>query len=148
MVMQVAAGRPKLGVGVIVEDGEGRVLVGKRKGSHGAGQWSMPGGKPDDGESPAEAALRELFEETHLTVHTIDDCQIWGYDQFPEDDLHYVTVYFAVVSTDDPVLVEPDKCEGWVWRDPQELLDEYLTGRIELFPGTSEALTKWFDLGA
>jgi 8-oxo-dGTP diphosphatase len=45
----------------------GAVLVGRRApGSHLAGAWEFPGGKIDDGEEPAAAALRELREETAL----------------------------------------------------------------------------------
>jgi ADP-ribose pyrophosphatase YjhB (NUDIX family) len=35
--------RPKVGVGVMVLK-NGKVLIGKRKGAHGAGEWAWPGG--------------------------------------------------------------------------------------------------------
>jgi len=67
----------------IVGDEEGRAcfLITRRASSlrRHAGQWALPGGTTDEGESPAEGALRELFEEIGLTssaadvIGTLDD---------------------------------------------------------------------------
>ncbi|MDP3727652.1 MAG: NUDIX hydrolase [bacterium] len=40
-----------------------KVFIGKRAGGYGAGQWALIGGKPDEGESPADAIRREVREE-------------------------------------------------------------------------------------
>jgi len=59
--------RPYVGVGVIVfRDQE--VLIVKRKKDPNKGQWSIPGGKQMIGETIAEAAKRELLEETGVKV--------------------------------------------------------------------------------
>lgn len=58
---------PGLGVGVLVIE-NGRVLLGKRKGSHGAGTWSAPGGHLEYGESIENCAEREVLEETGLRI--------------------------------------------------------------------------------
>ena len=59
--------RPYVGVGVIVlRDQE--VLLVKRKKEPNKGQWSIPGGKQMIGETVAEAAHRELLEETGVKV--------------------------------------------------------------------------------
>jgi 8-oxo-dGTP diphosphatase len=57
--------RQRVGVGVMVVR-NGEVLFGRRRGAHGAGTWSLPGGHLDDGESAEAGALRELIEETGL----------------------------------------------------------------------------------
>lgn len=51
------------GAGVLVVNKEGKVLLGRRSDT---GQWSTPGGHVDPGEDFAEAAIRELREETGL----------------------------------------------------------------------------------
>jgi 8-oxo-dGTP pyrophosphatase MutT (NUDIX family) len=48
-----------------VRDGQGRVLLTRRADN---GRWCLPGGHIDPGESAAEACVREVFEETGLTV--------------------------------------------------------------------------------
>jgi 8-oxo-dGTP diphosphatase len=59
--------RPTPGVGVAVLDG-GRVLLVKRGREPGLGQWAVPGGKPEYGESLQVAARREVLEETGIEV--------------------------------------------------------------------------------
>lgn len=54
---------PKVAVGVILES-EGRLFLGRRTIDPGRGKWSFPSGYVDLGESTAEAALREVKEET------------------------------------------------------------------------------------
>jgi len=54
---------PKVGIGVIVINREGKVLIGKRIGAH-ARKYSIPGGHLDYGETFESAAIRELKEET------------------------------------------------------------------------------------
>ena len=38
---------PRVGVGVMIQNEKGEVLLGLRQGSHGAGEWSFPGGHLD-----------------------------------------------------------------------------------------------------
>jgi 8-oxo-dGTP pyrophosphatase MutT (NUDIX family) len=51
---------------VVAIDAEGRVLLVLH--SYGRYGWMAPGGKPDRGESPVEAGVRELFEETGVRL--------------------------------------------------------------------------------
>jgi 8-oxo-dGTP pyrophosphatase MutT (NUDIX family) len=48
-----------------VVDGDGRVLLGRRA---DVGSWTLPGGIIDPAEQPADAAIREIFEETGVVA--------------------------------------------------------------------------------
>jgi ADP-ribose pyrophosphatase YjhB (NUDIX family) len=55
-------------VGAVVHDAAGRLLLVRRANDPGRGQWSLPGGRVEPGESDAYAVARELREETGLEV--------------------------------------------------------------------------------
>lgn len=59
---------PIPGVGVVIIDGRGRLLMVQRGGGVGIGRWAVPGGKVRWGETWREAASREAREETGLVV--------------------------------------------------------------------------------
>ena len=55
----------KVGVGVVVRDGMGGILLERRS---DCGLWGLPGGRLEPGESLSEGARREVLEETGLAV--------------------------------------------------------------------------------
>ncbi len=55
----------RAGVGVIIRDERGRILLEKRS---DCGLWGIPGGSVEPGESVERTAVREIREETGLTV--------------------------------------------------------------------------------
>lgn len=58
---------PRVGVGVMIQNEKGEVLLGLRQGSHGAGEWSFPGGHLEFGETVFQTAKREVEEESGLS---------------------------------------------------------------------------------
>lgn len=56
---------------VLITDIAGRVLLVQRGHEPQKGRWSLPGGKCEPGETPAEAAVREAKEETGLEVRVL-----------------------------------------------------------------------------
>lgn len=112
----------KVGVAIMVFH-DGKLLFGKRKGSHGAGSWSLPGGHVDFGEEPVNTARRELLEETGLKVGEILPWRTmpWVNTHFPKDGKQYITLYFAAQYLGgEPKVMEPNKCDGWGWFDPKD----------------------------
>lgn len=62
---------PLVGVGAVIVD-EGRVLLVQRGTEPAKGQWSIPGGLIEIGESLPAAVTREVLEETGLLVEPIE----------------------------------------------------------------------------
>ncbi len=78
--------RPNVGLAVFHRDG--MVFLGKRFGAEGPYQWQMPQGGVDDGETPRQAALRELEEEIGVPpalVDLLEETEDWIYYELPTD---------------------------------------------------------------
>ena len=65
--------------------------MGKRKGSHGEGTWSVPGGHLEFGETIENCAKREVYEETGLVITDVTVAGITN-DIFSEEETHYITI--------------------------------------------------------
>jgi 8-oxo-dGTP diphosphatase len=116
-----------VGVGVLILNNEGKVLLGRRhvdavKASSelkGAGQWTMPGGKLDFGESFEAGALRETEEETGLKLKKV---KVIAVNSDQTDTAHYVTIgLFGSNFGGEPQVCEPDKITCWEWFDLNKL---------------------------
>lgn len=59
--------QPLVGVGAVVVC-SGNILLEKRENEPGRGKWSIPGGIVELGEEAKQTAVREVREETNLTV--------------------------------------------------------------------------------
>lgn len=110
---KVSEKRPHVGVGVILMK-DGKILLGKRLNSHGAGLWSTIGGHLEFGESVEECAKRELLEETGIKAISLKPGP-WTSDII-DGQKHYITFFVFVDEFEgEPQLLEPHKCEGWHW---------------------------------
>ncbi len=112
--------RPRVGVGVIVIK-NGKVLLGRRKNSHGAGSWQFPGGHLEFAETVFQCALREVSEETGLVIQNLRTGPYTN-DYFRSEGKHYITLYvIADWKHGEPEVLEPEKCEAWHWFKWSEL---------------------------
>lgn len=107
-------GLPIVGVGVLVLR-DGRVLLGRRLGAHGAGTWALPGGHLEFGETVEACAARELAEETGLALEATSPGP-WTSNVFADEGKHYVTVFVvAHAPQGEPRVLEPCRCAEWRW---------------------------------
>lgn len=106
--------RPKIGVGVCVIK-ENKVLLGKRKGAHGSGCWSFPGGHLEFNEEIEDCAKREVLEEVGIQIKNLKRGPYTN-DFFKQEGKHYVTVFIiSEHASGELKIMEPDKCEKWEW---------------------------------
>ncbi|KAL2150977.1 hypothetical protein VTH82DRAFT_6075 [Thermothelomyces myriococcoides] len=107
----------RVGVAAIIQNAQGRLLLGIRKGSHGEGQWQFPGGHLEVGESYFACAEREALEETGLVVKADKFVAVTNDIFSPEK--HYITIFVLcrmVEEGREPVVMEPQKCLCWEWK--------------------------------
>lgn len=110
----------KVGVGIFVFK-DGKFLLLQRKGSHGSDTWSLPGGHLEFGESFADAAARELLEETGLAVDNIQFGAVLN-NRFDDIGKHYVSIWLTGNwNGGEERITEPDKCQAIGWFDFETL---------------------------
>jgi 8-oxo-dGTP diphosphatase len=89
--------RPAVGVGVVVVKDDAVLLIRRGKPPN-QGQWSLPGGHQEWGETVREAGVREVREETGLDVELLDLIGVFdGIGRSPDGavDWHYTLVDFV-----------------------------------------------------
>ena len=114
--------RPNVGIGIIIQNEHGEILVGKRKGSHSP-YYSIPGGHLEMGETFEEGIKKEVMEETSLIIKNPVVLAVTNNLQtFAETGIHHVSVnLFTNDFEGTPKVMEPEKCESWFWVKPDEL---------------------------
>lgn len=123
--------RPGVGIGVIIENEEGKILVGKRKGSH-APFYSIPGGHLENGETFEEAAIKEVFEETALEIYHPKLIGISNnLETYQSEGKHYVSINFYTNNYSGVVVnKEEEKCKAWFWVDPDHLPEPHFEASL------------------
>jgi mutator protein MutT len=122
--------RPYVGVGaVIVQDG--KVLLVKRKYEPLAGQWSLPGGAVEVGETLESCLVREMLEETGLEVRVGPVVEVL--DRITHDDegrvmYHFVLVDYLCWPTGGALTPDSDVADV-VFADPDDLTRYQLTAK-------------------
>ena len=87
--------RPIVGVGVVVWRGDEVLLIERGKGPV-SGNWSLPGGKQELGETVEEAAHREIMEETSIEIDIVGLLDV--VDLVREDDAGRVRFHYTLVD--------------------------------------------------
>lgn len=108
--------RPLVGIGIIILK-DNKVLLLKRKGSHGTGTWAFIGGHLEQGETVEEGAKREVTEEVGVTIKNLKRA---GYteDFFKDEEKHYITLFIiAEIDRGKVKNMEPEKSTEVKWFD-------------------------------
>jgi 8-oxo-dGTP diphosphatase len=104
----------RVGIGVFVFK-DGKFLIQRRKGSHGTGTWSIPGGHLEFNESFEETAQREVYEETGIKIKNIRFGAVTN-DILANENKHYVSVWLVSdYESGKERIMEPAKCDGLEW---------------------------------
>jgi ADP-ribose pyrophosphatase YjhB (NUDIX family) len=90
---------PKVAVAARVEK-EGKILLVRRANEPFQGLWTLPAGFVDAGEDPAEAAVRECLEETHLYVRILRLLELLAGQEHPHG-AHILIAYQAEIVSGD-----------------------------------------------
>ena len=112
---------PIVGVGTVVWSGE-RVLLVRRARPPRQGQWSLPGGAQQLGETVADAARREIREEAGIEVElgpivaTID---LIERDEAGEVRYHYTLIDFTAEAVSGPLTAGDDAAEARWFQLPE-----------------------------
>jgi ADP-ribose pyrophosphatase YjhB (NUDIX family) len=146
---------PLVGVGAVVVDSLGRVLVLKRGTEPLKGHWSIPGGLVELGETLQEATAREITEETGLivevcaVVEVLDRIYRDSQDGVDRVRYHYVLVDYLcrVVAGEARAASDADEVR-WItraeWQDENPLKLEKVT-RLVIEKGWQMARTAGED---
>jgi ADP-ribose pyrophosphatase YjhB (NUDIX family) len=119
--------RPFVGVGGVIVD-QGRVVLIRRRFEPLAGQWSLPGGAVDVGETLVECVAREMLEETGLIVEVGPVIEV--FDRIIRDpegrvQFHYVLVDYVCRPIGGVLAAASDVADA-LWAEPADLASLHL----------------------
>ncbi|MDH6141546.1 8-oxo-dGTP pyrophosphatase MutT (NUDIX family) [Kitasatospora sp. GP30] len=122
---------------VVVLDEQQRVLLGRRADT---GCWALVGGIVDPGEQPADAAVRECFEETGVRVapEQLTSVTVSPLVTYPNgDQVQYLELTFRCSVVDGQARVNDDESLEVAWFAQDELpdMDGYSRERLDLALG-------------
>ncbi|GAA0527677.1 NUDIX domain-containing protein [Paractinoplanes ferrugineus] len=127
---------------VVFDDG-GRVLL-IRRGDNG--RWSLPSGMIDPGEQPADAAVREVLEETGIVAEVDVLAGVATHPvEYPNGDVcEYMNVWFRCRAVGGTPTADGDESleVGWFARDALAGLDEWGELRLRTAAGGRSG---WFQ---
>jgi 8-oxo-dGTP diphosphatase len=129
--------RPFVGVGAVIAQ-DGRVLLIKRGHAPAIGEWSIPGGAVEVGETVREAVVREVQEETGLIVEAGDLLGVFDrvlHDPADRIQFHYVLIDFLCTPLGGQLKANGDAAEAR-WFTAKEI------GELTLPEDTAEIICK------
>ncbi|WP_083929423.1 NUDIX hydrolase [Catelliglobosispora koreensis] len=107
------------------------------------GMWAFPGGAFEPGETPVQAAVRELFEETGVPVEPADlvPWHRWLTPVFEPKRFDTWFYLAALPQGHEPILPEGE-ADRVQWLTPEQAMAEHMAGNLPMLPPTLVTLTE------
>jgi 8-oxo-dGTP diphosphatase len=103
---------------------DGKVLVAQRSADKQyPRQWEVPGGKPEAGETPEQALLREVKEELACDIEVLHPIDVVRHDY--GGDHHYLLLFYACRLVHGEPVVQPEQGLGKTEWAPRQRLAAY-----------------------
>lgn len=116
--MQTSEQRTKFSIRAMIINGQGQVLLGlKNRGFH-QNSWIFPGGQMDFGETIAQCAVREVWEESGLNVKVEGLIDVVSETNV---DKHVVFINLLAHGEGYPEVKEPQEIIEWKWYPADQL---------------------------
>ena len=113
--------RPVVAIRVFASDAAQRILLLRRANSeYGEGQWCLPGGKLDYGDTPEGTVAKELVEETNLVAKDVTFLFYQNSPPVQAGKMHCLNLYFRC-TTEEAVTLNQESSE-FVWLTLEEAL--------------------------
>jgi putative (di)nucleoside polyphosphate hydrolase len=140
-------------VGVVLLDARGRVFAGQRI-DNPLDAWQMPQGGIDEGETPCEAALRELGEEAGVVpslVRILRESTGWLHYDLPEELVgrlwggryrgqaqRWFAARFLGTDADIDIQTEEPEFRAWTWMPADELIERIVPFKRDTYRAVFE----------
>lgn len=127
----------------VVVDDAGLLLLERRADT---GRWTVPGGAVDPGEQPAEAAVREVYEETgvHATVERLAGTALRAVVYPHGDRCQFLNVWFRCRATGGSARVNDPESLEVTWFGPQDLPELDPFDRLRISTALDDTAPAWF----
>ncbi len=100
---------------------DGRFLLIRRKNPPMADLFAFPGGRAEPGETPAETALREFFEETGIRAHSPTLFATYDLKGAKDDGRHFFLSVFLIEADSDVEAIAADDAADPGWYTAEEI---------------------------
>lgn len=112
---------PRVGIGVIVCNDLGEILLSKRQNSHGHNSFAPPGGHLEFFETIEDCSIREVEEEVGIRIESPEFIAITN-DFFKEEEKHYISIFMKAKYQGCKVQnMEPHLSKEWCWYNINQL---------------------------